>query len=132
MLGRILTVAVCSSGLLMGTYFISKNVFGPMFFGTCVCLFFGSILVLNIWDWIEQSMNKPRIIVIDSMSQMEAFLQEQAEMRALNTPDPHLVHPDDLKRQASGHDDYPTVGKRFNATILHREGEEPKIIDIKV
>ncbi len=31
----------------------------------------------------------------------------EAELKALNTPDPHLIHPDDLKRQASGHDDYP-------------------------
>lgn len=98
MLARIFTVAVSVFGIWGGLQFIALDRFGPNLVGYGLIGFFSSILIMLIIGIMEQTMNhianEPEPIWSDAQDDFTFY-------REINTPDPHLIHPDDAKRQAA-------------------------------
>jgi hypothetical protein len=82
-----------------------------------------ALFVLIVWSSLEQNVNDKQAPRYDlepittnhtHPNSVEYDWQDIARARQefidLNTPDEHLIHPDDIKRQqASGHDSYPRL-----------------------
>lgn len=104
MFSRILGIIVCLCIIALGVLFISSSStsnFAPMISGTAM-IFITMIVLTAICISIAES------IVAVVTHQHEAtgdlnhieFQDDFTFHRDLNTPDPHLIHPDDAKRAA--------------------------------
>ena len=116
MINRIIGLIVCVLIMAVSMMFINLHTFSGYLVGIPMFALAFSVGLLIILDDLEQNGNvhtgKP---VFDPEALKAAIERAQAEgqrdfayINELNTPDPNLIHPDDLKRiQASAHDHYP-------------------------
>lgn len=99
MLSRILTVIVALVLIGLGILFITVGHFGAILTGTSMCLLGSVLLIIIIWDVLEQKVNNLKGDAIEY--QLSNDYWTKRELKELNAPDPNLIHPDDAKRDAS-------------------------------
>jgi hypothetical protein len=129
MLSRILGVIACMFPMGWGSYSMYQGLnngdFGPILGGIMFLIIDVVAALIIIGDGLEQKVNgTPDNILEDgtifefkTAPRIRHSANDPAEfdrlyseaLERMNTPDPHLIHPDHAKRQASGHDSYPRV-----------------------
>lgn len=103
MFSRILGIIVCLCIIALGVLFISSSStsnFAPMISGTAM-IFITMIVLTAICISIAEDI----VGIVTHQHEgaahdFEPFQDDFTFHRDLNTPDPHLIHPDDAKRQA--------------------------------
>jgi hypothetical protein len=105
MFSRILGIIVCLCIIALGVLFISSSStsnMAPMISGTTMIFVSFIVLTAICISMAEKIMG----IVTDQyegtgdLDHIDPFQDDFTFHRDLNTPDPHLIHPDDTKRAA--------------------------------
>lgn len=105
MISRILGIIVCLSLMAWGVLSINSGIksdtFGPVLGGVLFLALPAVVMTIIIYDTalhlIMVLTDEPETL-LDSV--YEPFENDFTVHRNLNTPDPHLIHPDDAKRAA--------------------------------
>jgi hypothetical protein len=105
MLSRILGIIVCLSLMAWGVLSINSGIrsdtFGPILGGVLFLALPAVVMFIIIYDTAIHAVSiltdEPETLL---ESVYEPFQDDFTSHRELNTPDPHLIHPDDAKRAA--------------------------------
>ena len=105
MISRILGIIVCLSLMAWGVHSINAGIrsdtFGPVLGGVLFLALPGVVMFIIIYD---TALHLISILThqhegTGDLDHIDPFQDDFTFHRELNTPDPHLIHPDDAKRQ---------------------------------
>jgi hypothetical protein len=104
MISRILGIIVCLSLMAWGVVSINNGIrsdhFGPILGGVLFLAFPAVVMFIIIYDTALHLVGIVTHQHEGAAHDLEPFQDDFTFHRELNTPDPHLIHPDDAKREA--------------------------------